>query len=150
MKSSWFIGVMNLKYSTRTKHNYLEGKNDNLPILGFEDQKVKNTFNVVLDYKKTKFMHNDIEKEVVQSEAESQLTDHQSGKIKWLPMGRMKLKISVRKGIRFLEGYISGNPVKGWENREIKNRFHIAIDEKRLAYLRDKNPNGADQAEVVA
>ena len=46
----------------------------------------------------------------------------------------------MKTGTRFLEGWIAKCPVKGWEDRAIKNKFHLVIDEKRMAYLRDKIP----------
>jgi len=141
---SWFIGTVSLKFSTKLRKNYLDGWLDKIPLIGFENNEVKNTYPMALNFNKILWMHThkpegSEEKEVIPEVVIKQ----------WVTTGRLKLRISTKTGTRFLEGWIAKCPVKGWEDRAIKNKFHLVIDDKRLAYLRDKNPNGADKAEVV-
>ena len=39
-------------------------------------------------------------------------------------------------------------PVLGWEDKVIRNKFHLVVDFERLNFLRNKYPNGADKAEI--
>jgi len=142
---SWFIGTVSLKFSTKLRKNYLDGKQHTLPFIGFESNDKKNLYPMALNFNKTLWMHThkpegSEEKEVIPEVVIKQ----------WVSWGWLKLKISVKTGTRYLEGWLGGSPVKGWEDRSIKNKFYLVIDEKRMAYFRSKNPNGADKAEVVS
>ena len=142
---SWFIGTVSLKISSKTKKLYLEGWDDKVPILGFENHEIKNTFHMVLNFNKILWMHTHKPEGSEETEVIPEIAIKQ-----WISRGKLKLKISRRTGIRFLQGWIGKNPVLGWEDKGIKNKFHLVIDDKKLAYLRSKNPNGADKAEVVS
>jgi hypothetical protein len=142
---SWFIGSMNLKFSPKTRKTYLEGWDDKLPILGFENHEIKNTFHVVLNFNKILWMHTHKPEASEETEIIPEIAIKQ-----WVSRGKLKLRISTKTGTRYLKGLIGKNPVLGWEDRGIRNKFHLVIDDKELAYLRNKNPQGADKAEVVS
>ena len=142
---SWFIGTVNLKFSTKNRNQYLEGWDDKLPFLGFENHEIKNTFHLVQNFNKILWMHTHKQNATQEAEVIPEIAIKQ-----WVTRGKLKLKISTKTGTRYLEGWVGKNPVLAWEDRGLKNKFHIVIDDKKLAYLRDKNPNGADKAEVVS
>jgi hypothetical protein len=142
---SWFIGTISLKFSTKNKKTYLEGWDDKIPVLGFENHEIKNTFHLVLDFNKILWMHTHKQEATEQAEVTPEIAINQ-----WVSRGKLKLKISTKSGTRFLEGWLGKNPVLGWEDKGMKNKFHLVIDDKKLVYLRTKNPDGADKAEVVS
>ena len=39
---SWFIGTVSLKFSTKLRKNYLDGRLTKLPLIGFESNEDKN------------------------------------------------------------------------------------------------------------
>lgn len=140
---SWFIGYVNIKFSSKRGRMYLDGWDDKLPILGFESGKSQNNFNIVINFKKVVWMHTHKQEDDKLTEETPEVEIKQ-----WVPRGVLKLQVTKRTGLRFLKGYIGKTPVLGWEDKKIKNRFHLVVDFDRLNFLRNKYPNGADKAET--
>lgn len=142
-RKSKFIGMVDLINDLKTGINHLEGQHLITPFVGYESPKIKLHFDLNLDIKKviTQCTHN--QKGTKDLEILLKLEFKQ-----FLNYGYLKVKVSKKTGNRILIGWLGNIPVIGRENRRIRNRFHLEIDEERSLHLRNYNPEDAQIAEI--
>ncbi len=143
MKKSEFIGKLELKTDIKNGKNYLEGYFYRLPIHGWERREIKNSFILNINFGLLLETHTHGPKGSNEKDVIPKIEIKQS--VIW---GSVKYKIANKTGNRYLKGTLGGIPVLGWEDKKIKNKFHLVIDDSKRDYLRNKNSKDVGRVEI--
>jgi len=143
MKRSEFIGKLELKTNTKNGKNYLEGYFYRLPIHGWERREIKNSYILNINLDLLLWMHTHGPKGSNEKDVIPKIEIKQS--VIW---GSVRYKIANKTGNKYLKGRLGGIPVLGWEDKKIKNRFYLVIDDSKRKDSRNKNPQDVGRVET--
>ncbi len=63
-------------------------------------------------------------------------------------IGNLKMELT-KDGRRYLKGWQGNIPLLGFEDKKMKNKFHVTVDAKKLNWMTTQDKKAATKADVV-